>query len=158
MSGSAPVRTALFLSPHLDDAVFSCGGTIALLPRAGWRVIVATVFTRSVLNPPGFAPACQLDKGLTPDVDYMALRRDEDAAACARLGAEVRWLDALEAPHRGYGSAAVDRLALRIITILGQRRGPRETRRISVSRDPGLRSGGRRGNELLGRGSKARCG
>lgn len=99
----APV--ALFLSPHLDDAAFSCGGTVALLADAGWRCVVATAFTASVPNPAGFALACQLDKGLGPEVDYMALRRDEDRAACALLGAEPRWLSLPEAPHRGYNSA-----------------------------------------------------
>ena len=98
--------TALFLSPHLDDAAFSCGGTVALLGDAGWRCVVATAFTRSVPDPAGFALACQLDKGLGPEVDYMALRRDEDRNACALLGAEPRWIDLPEAPHRGYGSAA----------------------------------------------------
>ena len=98
--------TALFLSPHLDDAAFSCGGTVAQLADAGWRCVVATAFTASVPDPQGFALACQLDKGLGPEVDYMALRRDEDAAACALLGAEPRWLDLPEAPHRGYGSAS----------------------------------------------------
>ena len=97
--------TALAISPHLDDAAFSAGGTLARLAREGWRVIVATVFTASVPEPQGFALACQLDKGLAADIDYMALRRDEDAAACAHLGAEPLWLPFAEAPHRGYGSA-----------------------------------------------------
>lgn len=100
------MRTALALSPHLDDAAFSCGGTLALLARAGWRVVVATLFTQSVPDPTGFALACQLDKGLGPEIDYMALRRREDEAACAALGAEPRWLPFREAPHRGYASAA----------------------------------------------------
>ena len=97
---------ALALSPHLDDAAFSCGGTLALLARAGWRVVVATLFTASVPDPTGFALACQLDKGLGPEIDYMTLRRREDEAACAALGAEPRWLPFREAPHRGYASAA----------------------------------------------------
>ena len=97
--------TALALSPHLDDAAFSCGGTLARLAGAGWRVVVATAFTGSVAGPSGFALACQLDKGLGPEVDYMALRRDEDAAAMRALGAEPLWLPFREAPHRGYGSA-----------------------------------------------------
>ncbi len=100
------MRTALVLSPHLDDAAFSCGGTMALLADAGWRVCLATAFTRSIHPAQGFALACQLDKGLAADVDYMALRREEDRAAAALLGvAELRWLDLPEAPHRGYDSA-----------------------------------------------------
>ena len=101
-------RTALALSPHLDDAVFSCGGTLASLARLGWRVVVATLFTRSVPDPRGFALACQLDKGLGPEVDYMALRRAEDARALAALGADPPiHLPFAEAPHRGYASAKV---------------------------------------------------
>jgi LmbE family N-acetylglucosaminyl deacetylase len=100
-------RTALALSPHLDDAVFSCGGTLAVLAREGWRVVMATLFTRSVPDPQGFALACQLDKGLDPSVDYMALRRAEDIEAARRLGIASPLHEPLpEAPHRGYGSAA----------------------------------------------------
>ena len=97
--------TALAVSPHLDDAAFSCGGTLARLAASGWRVIVATVFSASVPEPRGFALACQLDKGLGPEIDYMALRREEDAAAMRALGAAPRWLPFREAPHRGYESA-----------------------------------------------------
>ena len=96
---------ALALSPHLDDAAFSCGGTLAALAQAGWEVTIATAFTRSVSNPSDFALACQLDKGLPAEVDYMALRRAEDTEACARLGAQPLWLDFPEAPHRGYADA-----------------------------------------------------
>ena len=98
-------RLALALSPHLDDAAFSCGGTLARLAGAGWRVVVATAFTASVPDPRGFALACQTDKGLGPEVDYMALRRAEDAAAVAALGAEPVWMSFREAPHRGYADA-----------------------------------------------------
>ena len=98
--------TALFLSPHLDDAAFSCGGLMAQLGDAGWRTVMATAFTATVLPATGFALACQLDKGLDADVDYMALRRGEDRVAAGILGvADLRWLDLPEAPHRGYASA-----------------------------------------------------
>ena len=97
--------TALALSPHLDDAAFSCGGALARLAGAGWRVVVATIFTASVPDPRGFALACQTDKGLGPEVDYMALRRDEDAAALRALGAHPVWMPFREAPHRGYADA-----------------------------------------------------
>ncbi len=97
--------TTLLISPHLDDAVFSCGATIALLVERGWRVVVATAFTRSHHPASGFALDCQRDKGLADDVDYMALRRAEDLAALAALGAEARHLDLPEAPMRGYDDA-----------------------------------------------------
>lgn len=98
--------TALFLSPHLDDVAFSCGGTLAALSAAGWRCVLATAFTRSVPNPTGFALRCQTDKGLAATVDYLAVRRAEDAEFARAVGAaDVLWLDFPEAPHRGYESA-----------------------------------------------------
>ena len=120
--------TALALSPHLDDAAFSCGGTLAALSDRGWRVVIATVFTVSVPDPQGFALACQLDKGLGPEIDYMALRRAEDARAAAILGAEAIWLPLPEAPHRGYDSARAlfaapldgDRIGDRLKPLMGE--------------------------------------
>lgn len=98
--------SALFISPHLDDAVFSAGGLAGLLADRGWTTVLVTAFTRSVVPAHGFALACQLDKGLAAEMDYMALRRDEDRAAADLLGVtKVHWLDLLEAPHRGYESA-----------------------------------------------------
>ncbi|WP_091942645.1 PIG-L deacetylase family protein [Methylorubrum salsuginis] len=97
---------ALAISPHLDDAAFSAGGTLARLAAGGWQVVMATVFTASVADPQGFALACQLDKGLGAEVDYMALRRAEDDAAAQALGIESPvHLPFREAPHRGYASA-----------------------------------------------------
>ena len=100
------MSTALFVSPHLDDVVFSCGGTLAIMADGGWRTVMATCFTATVLPATGFALACQLDKGLGPEIDYMALRREEDRAAAAILGVtDLPWLDLPEAPHRGYADA-----------------------------------------------------
>lgn len=100
------MKTALFLSPHLDDVAFSCGGTFARLADENWRAVLCTIFTKSVANPKGFALACQLDKGLPATVDYMNLRRAEDFRAAEILGAaEILHLDFAEAPHRGYESA-----------------------------------------------------
>ncbi|MGK5499311.1 PIG-L deacetylase family protein [Streptomyces sp. URMC 125] len=94
------------VSPHLDDAVFSAGGVLAVLARAGWSVRVVTCFTASVDDPCPFALSTQLDKGLPPEADYMALRRAEDTAAQRVLGTlPPVHLPLPEAPHRGYGSA-----------------------------------------------------
>lgn len=100
------MKRILAVSPHLDDAVFSAGARLAEHSAAGDRVTIATCFTGNVARPTGFALACQLDKGLPPEVDYMALRRAEDAEACHRLGTEPLHLPLLEAPLRGYESAA----------------------------------------------------
>lgn len=99
-------RRLLAVSPHLDDAAFCVGGTLAAKMRDGWSVTVLTCFTGNVDRPQGFALACQLDKGLGENVDYMALRRAEDVVACAAIGADAVHLPFLEAPHRGYANAA----------------------------------------------------
>lgn len=97
---------ALFVSPHLDDVAFSCGGALALFAERGWYTVLVTVFTRSIPEPIGFALACQTDKGIAPGTDYMALRREEDREFAARSGVGgVAWLGLPEAPHRGYSSA-----------------------------------------------------
>jgi LmbE family N-acetylglucosaminyl deacetylase len=98
---------AVAVSPHLDDAIFSAGAALARLAAAGWEVQVVTVFTASVPEPRGFALACQVDKGLGPEVDYLALRRAEDREAVRRLGLGIPpvHLPFPEAPHRGYESA-----------------------------------------------------
>ncbi len=102
-----PAPLAVAVSPHLDDAAFSVGGLLARLVGEGWHVRVVTALTATVADPTGFALACQTDKGIGPDVDYMALRREEDLAAMASLGVEdVVHLLLPEAPHRGYASAA----------------------------------------------------
>ena len=98
---------ALFVSPHFDDVAFSCGGTAFALATRGWTTTLCTVFTKSVPCPTGFALACQLDKGVAADIDYLALRRAEDDAAARVLAfSEVARLEFAEAPHRGYESAA----------------------------------------------------
>lgn len=98
---------ALFISPHLDDVAFSCGGTLAKVLRAGRTAVVCTIFTASVGEPRGFALRCQTDKGIAPEIDYMALRRAEDSEFAHVIGgAELRHLGFREAPHRGYDSAA----------------------------------------------------
>lgn len=100
-------RTALFISPHLDDVAFSCAGTMIAHVRAGWRTVLVTCFTATVAAPRGFALACQTDKGIPASTDYMALRRAEDRRFADRAGvAEVVHLEHAEAPHRGYEEAA----------------------------------------------------
>ena len=100
--------TALLLSPHLDDAAFSCAGALLSYQSAGWDICHCTVFTKSLPNPTGFALRCQTDKGLPPEVDYMALRRREDNRFAQILGVkDVRHWAFAEAPHRGYESPAM---------------------------------------------------
>lgn len=98
------MKNILVLSAHLDDAAFSVGPLLAEW-RNDARVTVATIFTQSVPHPNGFALACQLDKGLDADVDYMQIRRIEDRVWTKRIGVEAVHGPFSEAPHRGYDSA-----------------------------------------------------
>jgi LmbE family N-acetylglucosaminyl deacetylase len=96
-----------FISPHLDDVAFSCGGTLLDKAHSGSQVALCTVFTASTAATDGFALRCQTDKGIPADVDYMALRRSEDLAFARFAGIQNNiWLNFPEAPHRGYCSSA----------------------------------------------------
>ncbi len=82
----------IYLSPHLDDAVFSCGGQIALQARAGMVVWAVTVCAGSPEGPlSDFAQWLHAYWGLA-ETDAPAARREEDRAALALLGAvAVHW-------------------------------------------------------------------
>jgi LmbE family N-acetylglucosaminyl deacetylase len=76
----------LFVSAHLDDAVLSCGGTIAAQTRMGTEVVVATVYagdSAGELSP--LAARLHARWQLTNGVE---MRRREDAEACRILGAD----------------------------------------------------------------------
>lgn len=98
------MKKILVLSPHLDDAAFSLGPYLAETSKKN-KITVATVFTKTVKDLSDFAMACQLDKGLSCDVDYMNIRRKEDVEWSERIGVEIIHGLLPEAPHRGYNSA-----------------------------------------------------
>jgi LmbE family N-acetylglucosaminyl deacetylase len=79
------------LSPHLDDAALSVGATIAASTAAGADVHVITVFANDPAAP---GPAGRWDAacGFATAAAAAAGRRDEDARACAILGAHPHWL------------------------------------------------------------------
>ena len=82
----------LVISPHLDDAVLSIGGSIAAWSRAGERVVIASVYTTG--------PSLdQVAEEMRKFADYTT-RRAEDVAAGSLIGAEHRWLDQIERAFR----------------------------------------------------------
>lgn len=85
-------ETVLVVSPHLDDAVLSIGGSIAAWTAAGSRVVVASVYTTG-------PPLAEVAPSMRKFADYET-RRTEDAEACAVVGAEVRRLDQIERAFR----------------------------------------------------------
>ena len=46
----------IFLSPHFDDAVYSCGGTIGVQVSDGLRPLVITVFGGAPTSPLQLSP------------------------------------------------------------------------------------------------------
>jgi LmbE family N-acetylglucosaminyl deacetylase len=82
----------IVLSPHLDDAVLSLGGTIARAVDEGRDVEVVTFFTDA-------PPPEQVPEKLRVFADYEA-RRAEDAAALEVLDASPRWLGLVERAFR----------------------------------------------------------
>ncbi|WP_298253445.1 PIG-L deacetylase family protein [uncultured Arthrobacter sp.] len=76
----------LFLSPHLDDAVLSCGAL--LKESAGTRdITVATIFTDVAAPPHTHAARSFIDQCAAPDADVLfEMRRTEDRHVLKQLG------------------------------------------------------------------------
>jgi len=79
----------IFLSPHFDDVVFSCGGLVWELVQSGDQVEIWTICAG---DPPDelspFAEVMHRSWGLERNV--VTHRREEDIRACQFLGAEPR--------------------------------------------------------------------
>jgi LmbE family N-acetylglucosaminyl deacetylase len=92
-----------FVSPHLDDAVFSCGALLARLAET-CPVTVLTVFT-SAASPPRWGMAARSQLRALGGIDaetHFAERRAEDIAVLEEAGA--RWV------HLGYRDALFRRV------------------------------------------------
>lgn len=72
----------IYVSPHMDDAVYSCGGQIALARKEGARVLVVTLFGNGADDERG--------KGLFGDVGR---RKREELVAMEQLDADYVWLN-----------------------------------------------------------------
>lgn len=95
----------IFLSPHFDDVVYSCGGTLGVQVSAGLRPLVITVFGGSPATPvefSTFATDIHRRMGFRQDAQAaVATRRREDAAALDHLRCDYLWLDYTDAIYRG---------------------------------------------------------
>ena len=95
----------IYFQPHFDDAVLSCGGTIALQVATGQRVLLVTVFggipsAESQLS--SYASQVLRQMGLgTGGAEATRRRRAEDEAAAGFLETDVFRLDYLDAIYRG---------------------------------------------------------
>lgn len=91
--------THLFLSPHLDDAILSCGGTIHGLTSRGERVIVVTAMAGEPGEPLPATPVLQALRA-SWSAAPLRTRRAEDAQAARLLGAQVYHLGLTECAFR----------------------------------------------------------
>lgn len=90
----------IYLSPHFDDAVWSCGGAIAAQTGQGDLVKILTICA----GEPQDAPLSPIVKSLhdrwEAGASPVAIRREEDQQACALVGAQPLRLDYLDAIYR----------------------------------------------------------
>lgn len=91
-----PPAGALFVSPHLDDAVLGCGELIGSAERA-------TVLTLFAGRPPATPALTEWDRaaGFAEGEDVIGARREEDREALAALGGAALWLDFLDDQYGG---------------------------------------------------------
>jgi LmbE family N-acetylglucosaminyl deacetylase len=82
----------IYLSPHLDDAIFSCGGWIWEQTQAGEEVEIWTICAGD--PPPGLLSdfARSLHQSWDIVEDAVQIRRAEDLQACQILGAVPKHL------------------------------------------------------------------
>jgi LmbE family N-acetylglucosaminyl deacetylase len=83
----------IYLSPHLDDAILSCGGRIWQQAETGERVLVVTIFSDAPAPGTPLSPFAQeLHIRWGHLTDAVLKRREEDQAALTLLGAEaIHW-------------------------------------------------------------------
>jgi LmbE family N-acetylglucosaminyl deacetylase len=104
----------LILSPHLDDAVFSCGAFVHRCAEA----TVATVFAGIPTSVGGLTTwdACS---GFACAHEAMTMRREEDRRALSILNAQPVWLDFLDSQYGD--SPSVEAVAAAIAALLESR-------------------------------------
>ena len=105
----------VIVSPHLDDAVLSCGGFMAVHPGA----TVVTVFAGNPEAYPTPQRLWDVQSGFGPDDDVMEARRQEDRAALGLLNATPVHLDFIEHTYLpGDQPVAAEILVDRIVATL----------------------------------------
>jgi LmbE family N-acetylglucosaminyl deacetylase len=90
----------LYLSPHLDDAVFSCGGLIFQQSKQGDEVHIVTICAGQTPLEGLSEFAKELHARWEGDESPVQLRRREDRQACTRIGASYQHLEIQDAVYR----------------------------------------------------------
>jgi LmbE family N-acetylglucosaminyl deacetylase len=104
------------VSPHIDDAVLSLGAAISNAARDGARVTILTVLAG---DPGSTEPAGEWDRecGFPTAGEAATVRRAEDAAACAQLGATAVWLPYSD--HQYERGASDDEIRAAVVEAVG---------------------------------------
>lgn len=90
----------IFLSPHLDDVVLSCGGLIAELVNSGHKAAVWTICAGDPPAAPLSPLALELHQRWGFGTDAVERRREEDRRSCEWLGAAVKHFDIPDCIYR----------------------------------------------------------
>lgn len=136
-------RRVLVLSPHCDDAVFSCGELLAGLASAGTAVDVVSVCVkgpRRNQRPTQFAMALLRSAGLSAAV-ASSVRLAEDKLALSIIGANARRLDIQDAIFRTDCRGRAFYPTQRSLTYLAPNDFARQTSRLAriLAREPALK-------------------
>src|SRR5579884_651652 len=94
MQGLAEGEPIVVISPHLDDAVFSCGQLLAAHPGS----VVITAMAGWPAAYPALTP-WDAAGGFRPGDDVVAARRAEDRAALDLLAARPVWLEFVDSQY-----------------------------------------------------------
>jgi LmbE family N-acetylglucosaminyl deacetylase len=90
----------IYLSPHLDDAILSCGGQIYQRSLAGGAVLIVTIAAGDAPTGNLTEFAQQLHQRWQLEEGIVHARRLEDAAAGAAVGADIDHWDVLDCVYR----------------------------------------------------------
>jgi LmbE family N-acetylglucosaminyl deacetylase len=91
---------SIYLSPHLDDAILSCGGQIYQQIQSGKGVLVVTSMAGYPPNGDLSSFAMSLQERWELAEDAVATRRQEDAAASQVLGVDILHWDIPDCIYR----------------------------------------------------------
>ncbi len=97
----SPQYQAIYLSPHLDDAAFSCGGQIYARTQENERILIVTLMAGD--PPQSGKPSAYIDalhERWQLAADAVEQRRAEDVEACRLLGADYLHLSFADCIYR----------------------------------------------------------
>ncbi len=95
-----PFYDTIYLSPHLDDATLSCGGQIWADTAVAKTSLIITIMAGDPPAGTGSSYVASLHKRWNLAANAVAMRRQEDAAACAILGADFWHWDVPDCIYR----------------------------------------------------------